>query len=94
MAWNDEYEYMEREKLEKLQIERLQRVAQKVYDQVPYYRGALDEKGIKPGDIKSLEDLQKLLHVKQRKRKKSSIKSLMLLWEGDLQFFWLCFYLM
>ena len=60
MAWNDEYECMTREKLEDVQVKRLQNLVQRVYERVPYYKGAFDERGIKPKDIKSLEDLRKL----------------------------------
>ena len=43
-----------------LQLERLQRVARRVYANVPHYKRAFDEAGVKPKDIKSLKDLKKL----------------------------------
>jgi len=51
---------MERNELRKLQLERLQKVVERVYNQVPFYRRKFDEVGVKPGDIKHLEDLAKL----------------------------------
>ena len=53
-------ETWERGRLEELQLERLQATVARLYDKVPFYRGRLDEAGIKPGDIKSLADLQHL----------------------------------
>lgn len=60
MYWQKEYETMPREQLEDLQIERLKQTIQRVYDNVPFYRNSFDNLGLKPGDIKSLDDLQKL----------------------------------
>ena len=60
MIWNAHYECMEREELRKLQGERLQAMVEKVYFNVPFYRLKLQEKGIEPGDIRTIDDLQKL----------------------------------
>ncbi|MFA7468160.1 MAG: phenylacetate--CoA ligase [Desulfotomaculaceae bacterium] len=60
MYWQEEYETMTRDKLEELQLQRLQQTLQRVYDNVPFYRQSLDEAGISPGDVKSLADLQKM----------------------------------
>ena len=53
-------EYIDPELLLKLQVERLRDVAQRLYKNVPYYRGAFDAIGIKPQDIRSLDDLSSL----------------------------------
>lgn len=58
--WNKEFETMPREQLEELQLERLQATVKRVYENVAMYRERMDEKGIKPDDIKSLKDLAKL----------------------------------
>lgn len=58
--WNAEFECMEREKLLKLQGERLYDTVQRVYKNVPHYRRKMEEKGVEPGDIKTVEDLKKL----------------------------------
>ena len=60
MIWNDKYECMDREELEKVQLERLQQTVERVYNAVPYYRKLMEEKGVEPGDIKTLKDLRLL----------------------------------
>lgn len=60
MFWNKHYECMPREQLEELQLERLQKLLENVYYNVPFYRQKFQEIGLEPGDIKSLADLQKL----------------------------------
>ena len=60
MYWNKEIECMDRESLSALQTEKLKKTVKKVYENVPFYRDAFDERGIKPEDIKSLNDLKVL----------------------------------
>ena len=48
------------EDLKKLQTERLLKQIKHVWDNVPYYRKKMEEKGVTPDDIKGLEDLHKL----------------------------------
>ncbi|MDE5764018.1 MAG: phenylacetate--CoA ligase [Ruminococcus sp.] len=58
--WNQEIETMSREDMKKLQDERLVAQVKHVYENVEYYRNLMDEKGVKPEDIKSTDDLYKL----------------------------------
>ncbi|HRR75925.1 MAG: phenylacetate--CoA ligase [Ruminococcus sp.] len=58
--WNQEIECMSREDMKKLQDERLVAQVKHVYDNVKYYRDLMDEKGVKPEDIKGVDDLCKL----------------------------------
>ncbi len=58
--YNPEVEAMPREELKKLQGERLVKTVKKVYENVPMYKERFDEMGIKPEDIKSIDDLVKL----------------------------------
>ena len=58
--WNEEIECMSREDMKKLQDERLVKQVKHVYENVKYYRDLMDEKGVKPEDIKGTEDLRKL----------------------------------
>ena len=51
---------MEREELLKLQGERVAAMVKRVYDSVPFYRTRLQEMGIEPGDITTIDDLKKL----------------------------------
>jgi phenylacetate-CoA ligase len=60
LIWNKEAETMPRKELEKLQLQRLQQTVELVYNRVPFYKRVFDEKGVKPADVKSLQDLQKL----------------------------------
>lgn len=60
MYWNEKYECMPREELEELQLERLKQTVERVYHNVGHYRKAMQEKGLEPGDIQSLRDLNKL----------------------------------
>ncbi len=58
--WNQEIECMSQEDMKKLQDERLVAQVKHVYDNVKYYRDLMDEKGVKPEDIKGVDDLCKL----------------------------------
>lgn len=58
--WDREKECMPREELEKLQLRRLKETVYRVYAFVPAYKEKMDQAGIKPDDINSLEDLSKL----------------------------------
>lgn len=53
-------EKLDREQLEQLKLERLQRTVDILYQKVPFYRRKLDEVGFQPGDLRSLEDLRRL----------------------------------
>ena len=48
------------EEIKKLQSEKLVAQVKHVYDNVPYYRNLMDQKGVKPEDIHGIEDLHKL----------------------------------
>ena len=58
--WNEKYECMSRDEMRKVQSERLIKTVNRVYSNVPTYRKKMDEKGILPGDIKSVDDLKHL----------------------------------
>ena len=60
MIWNEEYETLSREKLEVLQLRRLQDLVERVYFRVKPYRAMMDGAGVKPADIKTLADLNRL----------------------------------
>lgn len=62
MIWS-KVETLERQEIEKIQLERLIETVNRVYNNVPAYRAKMDEKGVKPEDIKTLKDLQKLPFV-------------------------------
>ena len=58
--YQPEIETASREQITKWQNERLAKTVKHVYDNVEYYRVQMDEKGIKPEDIKSIDDLHLL----------------------------------
>ena len=60
MAWNDTYECMPVEKLQKFQLEKLKETVEWVSKKVPFYKKKFKEIGIKSDDIKNLEDVAKL----------------------------------
>ena len=60
MYWNEHIECMDRESLRTLQTGKLKNTVKRVYENVPFYRKAFDEKGVKPEDIKTLEDIKRL----------------------------------
>jgi len=51
---------MSRDEIETLQGARLVKQVNRVYHNVPYYRDKMQALGLEPGDIKGLEDLEKL----------------------------------
>ena len=55
-----EIECASRETIESIQSERLVAQVKRVYENVPYYRKKMEEKGVTPDDIKSVSDLNKL----------------------------------
>lgn len=58
--YQPEIECASRESIQKLQDERLVAQVKHVYENVPYYRKKMEEKGVTPADIKSTKDLYKL----------------------------------
>ena len=58
--YQKEIETMPYEQLKELQNERLLKQVQHVWNNVPYYRKKMEEKGVTPDDIKSVDDLHKL----------------------------------
>ncbi|MBR4306382.1 MAG: phenylacetate--CoA ligase [Bacteroidaceae bacterium] len=60
MIHNPQMECMSREDMRKLQGERLAATVKRCYEKVPFYKKKMDELGIKPEDIKSVDDVVKL----------------------------------
>jgi phenylacetate-CoA ligase len=51
---------MDRTALHELQLRRLQMTASWVYERVPYYRAQMDQRGVRPRDIRTLDDVRRL----------------------------------
>ena len=60
MYWQKEYETMDREALRELQGKRLRATVERVYNNVAPYRKKMDDIGLTPADINSIDDLKKL----------------------------------
>lgn len=58
--WNESMECATLDEMRALQSFRLQKTVKKVYANVPYYRDMMDKSGVKPEDIKSVDDLHLL----------------------------------
>lgn len=58
--YQKEIECASPEKIRELQDERLVKQVKHVWDNVPYYRKKMEEKGVTPDDIKGVDDLHKL----------------------------------
>lgn len=60
MIWNKEIECMGREEMRALQSERLKQLVNRVYANVEFYRKRMDDMGVKPSDIETIDDIVKL----------------------------------
>ena len=58
--YQKDIECASREEMVKLQNKRLVEQVKHVWENVPYYRKKMEEKGVTPEDIKGIEDLHKL----------------------------------
>lgn len=60
MIWNEYIECADRQKLKEIQNNRFVKMIERMYYNVPFYRKKLQEIGLEPGDIKSIEQLKTL----------------------------------
>ena len=60
MYWDEKAECMSKEEKEKIQLERLQKTVKLAYENVEFYKKRFDEIGLKPEDIKTLKDIEKI----------------------------------
>ena len=58
--YQKEIETASREEILRIQNEKIVKQVKYVYDNVPYYRDLMDQKGVKPEDIQSVDDIKKL----------------------------------
>ncbi|NMC38213.1 MAG: phenylacetate--CoA ligase [Bacteroidales bacterium] len=58
--WNRHFECMDRDDLRKVQSERLIETVERIYFNVPYYRHRMQEQGIGPESIQSIDDINRL----------------------------------
>ncbi len=60
MFWNKDIECADREAIRGLQNRRFVQMVERMYNNVPFYRKKFDSLGIKPSDIKSIDQLKDL----------------------------------
>ena len=60
MIWDQTHETMDTEKMQAMQLEKLQETVKWVYERVPFYKRKFGELGVTPQDVQTLEDLGKL----------------------------------
>ncbi len=60
LNWLEQTQWWTKQQIEDYQLERLKALVHHAYENVPYYTRAFDQYRLKPEDIKSLADLQKL----------------------------------
>ena len=61
--WNRLTETMPRAQLDKLHLQRVQALAHYAYENTPFYRKKFDNAGLKPSDIRSLDDLKRKVPI-------------------------------
>jgi len=71
--YDEKIETMPREKLEKLQLERLQWQVRRCYEGSEFYRERFDKIGLKPDDIKSLDDIEKIPPVTKEELRQEQV---------------------
>src|SRR5574344_1504806 len=60
MIWDETKECMSRDEMQTLQSKRLIKTVDRVYHNVEYYRKKMQQVGIEPGDIRGIQDIEKL----------------------------------
>jgi len=58
--WNHHFECMDRDGIRHVQSERLRETVERVYFNVPYYRNKMQEAGLGPESIETIDDISKL----------------------------------
>ncbi len=64
--FNEEMETLSKQQLQQLQLERLQAIVERAYNQNQFYHTLYDEAGVKPADIRSLDDIRKLPFLEKK----------------------------
>ncbi len=63
--WNPYLETLPRESLEKLQLKKFKRIAKWAYDNSKFHKALYDDAGLKPEDIRSMEDVNRVPKVEK-----------------------------
>jgi phenylacetate-CoA ligase len=60
MFWEEKFECMSRDEMTAFQTEKLKETIKYAYENVKFYRHKFDEKGIRPADVRTIEDISLL----------------------------------
>ena len=60
MFFQKDVETMSRAQIEEIQLERLKYTVKYCYDNVPFYKKKLDDAGVTPDQIKTLDDIRRI----------------------------------
>ena len=63
--WNPYLETLPRDSLEKLQLKKFKRIAKWAYDNSKFHKALYDDAGLKPEDIRSMEDVNRVPKVEK-----------------------------
>ena len=69
--FNEKMETLSREKIKEIQLKRLKETLHRLYENVPYYREKMRVAEVKPEDVKTLEDVQKLPFMEKEDLRKN-----------------------
>jgi len=69
--FNEKMETLSREKIREIQLKRLKETLHRLYENVPYYREKMKAAGVKPENVKNLEDIQKLPFMEKEDLRKN-----------------------
>lgn len=73
--WDPKLELLTREEIRVLQEKRLKSKVEYIYANSPFYRRKFDEIGLEPGDIKNLEDIDKIPTTDKSQLRDTVVKS-------------------
>ncbi len=60
LIWDPKWETADRSSIRNIQLDRLRETVEHCYNKVPLYRTRMQERGLAPSDIRSLEDMRLL----------------------------------
>lgn len=82
--WHKKIETIDRSALEQLQLKRLKSTVRRLAKSVPFYQDKFAERGLRPGDIKSLEDVRRLPFTTSADLRDTYPKGLVTLKDGEI----------
>ena len=63
--WDPRYEAMPRDELQALQLERARKTVELAYASVPFYRASFDGAGVRPEQLRTLDDLRRFPFIRK-----------------------------